>query len=240
MKFWYPFYFVYQWLIAVPTALVLTLLTSIFTIILSPILPNHPFSYFPARWWGKLMCWVFFIRLKTNGFEHLDKKQSYVFTSNHQSMFDILVVYGWVPFIFKWIMKYELIHIPLVGQACVAAGHIFIDRSNPISAKNSLKKASEQLQHGNSVVIFPEGTRTRTGKLNKFKRGAFLLAMDLKLPIVPITLKGSFERLPMHSVLVKPGTITMTVHPPVDVTTYATDESSALLRDVQEIIRSGL
>lgn len=186
------------------------------------------------------MCWVFFIRVKTNGFDHLDKNQSYVFVSNHQSMFDIFVVYGWIPFIFKWVMKYELKKIPMVGPACVSAGHIFIDRSNPIAAKNSLLKAGEQLTKGNSVVIFPEGTRTRTGKVNKFKRGAFLLAMELSLPIVPITIKGGFERLKIRSLMVNPGTITMTVHQPIDVAQYDKDQSSALIQVTQEIIKSGL
>ncbi len=240
MKAWYPFYFIYHWLIAYPIGIVLTLLTALFTMILSPILPNHPISYFPARWWGKLMCWIFFIRVKTNGFDHLDKNQSYVFVSNHQSMFDIFVVYGWIPFIFKWVMKYELKKIPMVGPACVSAGHIFIDRSNPIAAKNSLLKAGEQLTKGNSVVIFPEGTRTRTGKVNKFKRGAFLLAMELSLPIVPITIKGGFERLKIRSLMVNPGTIIMTVHQPIDVTQYDKDQSFALIQDTQEIIKSGL
>ena len=239
MKIWYPFYFIYHWLIAYPAALILTIFTALSTIILSPILPNHPISYFPARWWGKLICWIFFIRVKTNGFGHLDKNQSYVFVSNHQSIFDIFVVYGWIPFIFKWVMKYEL-KDSFVGQACVSAGHIFIDRSNPVAAKNSLSQAAEQLKNGNSVVIFPEGTRTRTGKIGKFKRGAFLLAMELKLPIVPITLKGSFERLKMRTFMIRPGTITMTVHTPVDVTQYGTDESSTLLHNVQEIIRADL
>ncbi len=240
MKLWYPFYFIYHWLIAYPIVIVITILTAIFTLILSPLLPNSKVSYFPARWWGKLICWIFFIRVKTNGFDHLDKNQSYVFVSNHQSMFDIFVVYGWIPFIFKWVMKYELKKIPLVGPACVSAGHIFIDRSNPIAAKNSLLKAGEQLTKGNSVVIFPEGTRTKTGRVNKFKRGAFLLAMELRLPIVPITIKGGFERLKMRSLMVNPGTIIMTVHQPIDVTQYGPDESSALVRDTQMIVKSGL
>lgn len=170
--------------------------------------------------------------------ENIDKKQSYVFAANHQSAFDILVVYGYLPYIFKWLLKAELKKVPFLGQACQAAGHIFVERSNPIAAKQSMQKAVEQLKNGISVVIFPEGTRTKTGKLGKFKRGAFLLAMELKLPIVPITIKGSYERV--KGLRTFPGTIEMIIHPPVDVTTYAMDESSALLRHTQEVIRSGL
>jgi len=240
MRYLYPFYFIYQWFIAVPLAAVATILTALSTILLSPLFPNSKFAYFPAKMWGKFCCYIFFIKVECNGFEHLNPKQSYIFTANHQSIFDILAVYGWIPFIFKWVMKMELRNLPFIGAACAAAGHIFIDRSNPMAAKHSLEKAAEQLIHGNSVVIFPEGTRTRTGKLGKFKRGAFLLAMELKLPIVPITISGSFERLPKHTVLVKPGTIKIIVHSPLDVSKYTMEQSSELLRTTQEIIRGAL
>lgn len=240
MKFWYPFYFLYQWLIAVPLIAVSTVITSILTLILSPLMPNSKISYLPAIIWGRFCCYILFIRVKVKGADNLDKKQSYVFTPNHQSMFDIFVIYGWIPVIFKWVMKMELKKVPFIGPACVAAGHIFIDRSNPVAAKNSLEKAAEQLKHGNSVVIFPEGTRTRTGKLGKFKRGGFLLAMELSLPVVPVTISGSFERLHMHSLMVRPGTITLTFHPPIDVTKYKENDSSLLLRTTQEIVRSAL
>lgn len=238
MKLWYPFYFVYQWLIAMPLMVISTTITSILIFLISPIFPNHKISYLPGIIWGKFCCYIFFINVKVSGLEHLDRKQSYVFAANHQSAFDILAVYGWLPYIFKWLLKIELKKVPFLGAACQAAGHIFVDRSNPIAAKQSMAKAVDQLRNGVSVVIFPEGTRTKTGRLGKFKRGAFLLAMELKLPIVPITISGSYERV--KGMRTTPGTIKMTIHPPVDVTTYAMDESSALLRNTQEIIRSGL
>lgn len=240
MKPYYPFYFIYMWLIAMPLFLISTVLTAIFTIILSPILPNSKISYLPAIMWGRFCCYIFLVNVKVSGLENIDKNKSYVFTANHQSMFDILVVYGWLPIIFKWVMKSDLRKVPFIGSACASAGHIFINRTNPLLAKKSLEIAGEQLQNGNSVVIFPEGTRTRTGKLGKFKRGAFLLALELNLPIVPITLQGSFERLKMRSLKVYPGTITMTIHPPIDVTAYNKDDSSTLLNHTREIISSVL
>ena len=238
MKLLYPLYFVYQWLIAMPLMLISTVITSILIFLISPVFPNHKISYLPGILWGKFVCYLFFIQVKISGMEHLDRKQSYIFAANHQSAFDILVIYGWLPYIFKWLLKIELRKVPFLGAACQAAGHIFVDRSNPVAAKQSMQKAVEQLKNGVSVVIFPEGTRTKTGKLGKFKRGAFLMALELQLPIVPITIAGSFERIKGWRTF--PGTIKMTIHPPVDVTTYGMDESSALLRNTQEIIRSGL
>jgi 1-acyl-sn-glycerol-3-phosphate acyltransferase len=178
--------------------------------------------------------------VKITGLEKLNPQQSYVIVCNHQSIYDVFVVYGWLPMIFKWLMKAELRKIPLVGKACAAAGHIFIDRSNAITAKHSIEQAEKQLKNGISVVIFPEGTRTRNGEMNKFKRGAFLIAADLRLPIVPVTLRGCYECLPRNAVNVVPGRIEIIVHQPIDTESYGADGAPKLMQDSWNIINSGL
>lgn len=238
MKFIYLLFAIYQWIIAIPLFVVSTIITSILTLILSPILPNSKISYLPAIIWGKFCCYVFFINVRINGLEHLDRKQSYVFTANHQSVFDIFSVYGWLPFIFKWLMKMELRKVPFIGFACQTAGHIFIDRSNPIAAKQSMDKAAEQLKNGNSVVIFPEGTRTKNGQLGRFKRGAFNLAAELGLPIVPMTISGSFDRI--RSFRIKPGTITLTIHPPILSSEISSKTTNEIMSKTWDIINSKL
>jgi 1-acyl-sn-glycerol-3-phosphate acyltransferase len=233
-------FILYQWIIAFPILLVITILTSIFTIILSPLLPNQQISYLPARWWAKSFCTLLFINVNIVGLEYLDSKQSYILVSNHQSIFDIFVVYGWLPTIFKWIMKAELRKIPLVGKACESAGHIFMDRSNSIAAKHSIEKAEAQLKDGVSVVIFPEGTRTRNGEMGSFKKGAFRIAADLRLPIVPITIRGSFERLHRNSLNVHPGIIEMIVHKPIDVNAFLPDQITELIQQTWVVINDDL
>ncbi len=230
----------YQWVIAFPVLLVLTILTALATTVLSPMLPNSQLSYFPARWWGRIFCWILFVRVRIKGLENLNMKQSCIVAINHQSIFDIFVVYGWLPSIFKWIMKAELRKIPLVGKACAAAGHVFIDRSHPIAAKHSLERAEKQLVNGVSVVIFPEGTRTKTGKMGKFKKGAFRIAADLELPIVPVTLNGSFERITRKTFLVSPGIIEMIIHKPVDVKPFLPDKLQELADVTKETIQKDL
>jgi 1-acyl-sn-glycerol-3-phosphate acyltransferase len=168
--------------------------------------------------------------------ERLDTTKSYIFMLNHASWFDIFIVYGWLPFFFKWIMKADLRRIPFVGAACAAAGHIFIDRENPKAAQESLEKAKQELQKGISVVIFPEGTRTKTGKLGKFKRGGFKIAVDLGLPIVPITLCGCFERMPRNTLAINPGVIEMHVHEPLDMSGYTQEDIPELMQKTREII----
>ncbi len=231
---------IYFWLIAFPIILVVTIITTLFTVVLSPILPNSSISYFPAKFWARTVCFLTFVKVETNGFEHLSKNQSYVFVANHQSVFDIFAVYGYIPFIFKWIMKYEIRKIPFVGVACESSGHIFIDRTNPMKAKRSLIKAGENLQGGNSVVIFAEGTRTRTGKMGRFKRGAFVLATELNLPIVPITISGAYDRMSANSLKITSGKIKMTIHNPIETEQYKDKPLKNLIDDTWETINKGL
>lgn len=230
----------YQWLVAAPLLLIITIVVALSTMILSPLLPNSQLSYHPARFWARICCKLCFVRVRVTGLEKLDPRQSYVFALNHQSIFDIFVVYGWFPCIFKWMMKAELRKIPLVGKACESAGHIFIDRSNPIAAKRSLQKAEAQLINGVSLVVFPEGTRTYTGKMGQFKRGAFRVSTDLSLPIVPVTLRGSFERMHRNSFNIKPGTIDVCVHLPIDVSPYLPDKTNELIQKTWNEINSAL
>lgn len=232
-------FFLYQWLVAVPILLPVTALTALLTILLSPFLPNSRIAYLPARLWSRLICGLLVVRVRIRGLEHIEKGQSYVFACNHQSWFDIFVIYGWLPVIFKWVMKVELRYIPLVGKACESAGHVFINRSNPKAAQRSIELAEHRLRDGVSVVIFPEGTRTYTGAVGKFKRGAFLLATDLGLPVVPMTLNGAFERMRRNSLRVKPGVIELVIHPAMNTKAYLPDRQKDLMDDCRAIVISG-
>ncbi|MDR2823678.1 MAG: 1-acyl-sn-glycerol-3-phosphate acyltransferase, partial [Prevotellaceae bacterium] len=138
-------------------------------------------------------------------------------------------------------MKAELFKIPLVGWACNAAGHIFLDRSANIEANKSIAEAKRKLQDGVSVVIFPEGSRTRDGRMQRFKRGAFRIAGDLRLPLLPITLRGSFERLRRNQgPKFTPGTVEMHFHSPIDLTNYTYEQEDELMQKAWEVVASGM
>ena len=235
-----PFFLVYEFLVVLPVWAVITIMAALITIIITPISPNSNFSYFPARFWARSICYMCFIRVKITGMEKLNRSQSYVFMINHQSWFDIFTIYGWLPFFFKWIMKADLRKIPFVGAACEAAGHVFLDRSTPIKAKKGLEKAKSALKDGVSVVIFPEGTRTYTGEMGKLKKGGFKIAMDLGLPVVPVTLRGCFERMPRNTLAISPGPIEMYVHEPIDVMQYSQEEIGGLMEKTWDAIHSKL
>lgn len=228
-------YFAYHWLIAMPLLLATTLLVSLSTIILTPW-SNHSISYLPARLWGRIACRLFFIHVEIKGLEHIQKEQSYIFAANHQSFYDIFVLYGWLPILFKWIMKSSLRKIPFVGAACKAAGHIFLDRESRGSTKHMLEVAREQLSNGISVIVFPEGTRTFDGQVGRFKRGAFLLATELKLPIIPITIDGAYACMKRNQPMIYPGTIHITLHPAINTSSNDSENQNTLATKCREII----
>ena len=197
-------YIIYQYLIGFPLIVVITLFTAIFTIICFPW-KNGKAPRVVQVFWSRSVLWLLLVPIKVTGCEYLNSKQSYVFVGNHQSLLDVFAVYGWLPNNFKWMMKKELRKIPFVGTACAVAGHIFVDLSNPRAALQSVELVKKELVDGISTVIFPEGTRTKTGEMGRFKQGAFKIAMDLNLPVVPISLSGFYQAMPRNQFFVTPG-----------------------------------
>ena len=187
-------YKVYQLFIALPIIFVATVLTSLITI-LGGFINAHVFGYYPGRIWSKVVLRVLLLPIHVEGREHLHPRQSYVFVANHQGPVDIFLIYGYLGRNFKWMMKKALRKMPLVGVACEKARHIFVDKSGPKAIKETIDKARATLQNGTSLVVFPEGSRSFTGHMGLFRKGAFQLADDLQLPVVPVTIDGSFDVL---------------------------------------------
>ena len=213
-------YIVYQYLIAWPIFVVITIFTALFTILLVPF-RNSEFVHKEQQFWSRSAFWLMFLPVSVDGQEHIQKGQSYVFVANHQSMFDVWLVYGWLPVIFKWLMKAELRKVPFVGTACKAAGHIFVNRRNAKAAMESLKNVESQLVDGVCTVIFPEGTRSLNGEVGRFKRGAFQIAWDLGLPVIPLSLDGCFEVLPKGKPFVSRHPVHMHIGEAIDLKQFA-------------------
>ena len=211
-----PFYILYQYLIAWPILAVLTMFTAIFTVCTIPW-KNAEFVHKVQQFWSCSFFWLMFLPVSVDGEEHIQKGQSYVCVANHQSMFDVWLVYGWLPVIFKWLMKAELRKVPFVGTGCRAAGHIFVDRRNAKAAMESLKEVEKQLVNGVCTVIFPEGTRSLNGEVGRFKRGAFQIAWDLGLPVIPLSLDGCFEVMPKGKPFVNRHPVHMHIGEPIDL-----------------------
>lgn len=189
-------YRIYQLFIALPLVLLSTGLTCLATIVGCTIGNAHFWGYWPAHIWGRVMCHVMLLPVHVEGRENLQEDQSYVFVANHQGPYDIFLVYGFLGRHFKWMMKKQLRNLPLVGKACESSGQIFVDKSGPKSIQRTYDNARRVLKNGTSLMVFPEGARTFTGHMGIFRRGAFQLADELQLPVVPVTIDGTFDVLP--------------------------------------------
>lgn len=234
-------YIIYQTLIALPILLVITILTALTTIIALPW-KNAEWVHKVQMFWARCFCWLMFIPVEVEGVENIEKGRSYIFVSNHQSAYDIFVIYGYLPVIFKWLMKQELKKIPLVGWACKAAGHIFIDRKNPQSAVESIRQVEAALVNGVSTVIFPEGTRSKDGQVGRFKRGAFQVALDLHLPIVPVSLTGCYAVMNRYAWHVTRHRIKMKIGSPIlapDTKHQTLDTQDDLIERVRTAVVAG-
>lgn len=177
-------------------------------------------------------------RIRVSGRDNVVPGQSYVVVANHQSHFDILAIYGWLGIDIRWVMKMELRKVPVLGLACEKLGHVYIDRSNSRKAQASINAAKSQLVNGTSIFFFPEGTRSIDGRLLPFKKGAFKLAKELNLPILPVTINGSHDILPAKSLNLFPGSVDIIVHPPIELCADSSEEN--LLAQAREKIASAL
>jgi 1-acyl-sn-glycerol-3-phosphate acyltransferase len=191
-------------------------------------------------WWSRFVSFITPMLVEVTGRENIDRNKSYVVVSNHQSSYDIFVLFGWLGIDLKWVIKTELRKYPVFGYAAEKGGNILIDRSNKKTAYESLQKARNKIKDGTSIIMLPEGTRSRTGKLGEFKRGAFWLAQELNLPILPITISGTRNILPPKTLDLFPGRATMRIHRPVDTGAYDEDSTDKFIVDVRNIIQRGL
>lgn len=232
-------YRIYQFCIMIPVLVFATILTAVITIIGSVLGMGRSWGYYPAKWWSRLFCWMTFVRVTVRGRENIDKKTSYVFVANHQGAYDIFSIYGYLNHNFRWMMKKSLEKIPFVGYSCKMSGQIMVDSSSPAAVKATMTAAERQLRGGMSLVVFPEGSRSWTGRMGRFKKGAFTLAVEFGLPVVPITIDGAYQVMPRAARLPRPGHIVLTIHPPIMPPAEGHD-MSALIADSSEAIASAL
>lgn len=183
--------------------------------------------FFP-RLWGRILCQLVGAKVQVEGLENISPDQTYIFVGNHSSQFDIFSFQGYYPYDFRWIAKKELFNIPVFGPTMKKVGYIAIDRSKGRQAMKSLDKAAEQIASGNSVLIFPEGTRSPNGKLQEFKTGAILLAIKSGVQVVPIGLNGSHSILPKKKFLADNGKIIIRIGTPIPTDHYKSKDKQAL------------
>jgi len=217
-----------------------TIALSVLAYLTFPFDRRGEITHLYARAWGWLITKSCGVHVVLSGEDQLRGGGPCILMVNHQSAFDIFAVLGFLPLHFKWIARKEIFRIPILGWAMMAAGYISIDREGRRQAIRSIERAVARIQSGDSVLVFPEGTRSPDGNIHPFKKGGFTLAVKAGVPIVPISIKGSREVLPRSSLRVRPGKIEVVVGKPIQTKGRSVADRAGLMREVRAAIESGL
>ena len=186
-----------------------------------PLTFNRQFPLVVARTlFSSIALKIVGIKLKVEGVENVPKERPVIFVANHCSHLDIIVLCRSLPVNLHFIGKKELAWFPIVGWYMFIAGHIFLDRSNRKKAVLSLRKAAEKIKNGKCVVMYPEGTRTSTGNIGDFKKGAFHLALNSGVDVVPVHIKGTFSVWPKKTKKITPGDVFVQIGKPIETSKY--------------------
>lgn len=191
---------------------------------------------FAARPWAKIILWASRVKINVIGLDTLDMTSPHIFMVNHQSYFDIFALLAGIPGDFKFILKQELMKVPLLGPGMKMAGYIGIDRRDPRKAITSVNKAVEKIRNGTSVLIFPEGTRNADGLVQPFKKGGFHLAFKSGIDIIPISIINSYQISPKNEKKINSGTIIMKIGMAISPNKFHKKEIDKLIKNVREAI----
>lgn len=216
--------------------IVITVVIGLLIILGSFFSRNSNIFHLMARFWANSILWVSRAKVTVTGVEKLTPGQSYIYMPNHQSNADIPLLLGRLPVQFRWLAKAELFKIPIFGRAMRSVGYISIDRSNRKSAFESLARAARTIRNGTSLLIFPEGTRSRDGWLLPFKKGGFVLAVDAGVPIVPVVIRGTRDIIPKGHFMIRSAPVTMQILDPVETSEYTRKSKDALLERIRTVL----
>ena len=198
-------------------------------------------QHYCMRRWSKDNLWLSRARVEIEGLENIDRNRPQIFVANHSGLHDILSLAANLPIQFRWIAKKSLFGVPFMGWHMRRSGYIPIDRDNPRDVVKSITEAAKAIQSGINAIAFPEGTRSKTGELGKFYGGAFTLALRTGVPLVPISLDGSYRVIVPQTLQVNPGVIIrIKIDCPIDLAPYTKAEKSRLIDDVFQIMDRNL
>jgi 1-acyl-sn-glycerol-3-phosphate acyltransferase len=237
---WWWLYQPYKWVVVGPVIVLSTMVFALVAVVMSLALKPRRVSRLSAVPWARTIALVTPMSVEVEGRSNIQPGQSYVLIGNHQSLYDIVLVYGWLGLDFRWVMKQELRKVPGLGVASERLGHIFVDRSSRRAALRTLETARRRIADGASVLFFPEGTRSSDGHMGPFKRGAFRMALDLGVPILPMTIVGTREILPTGSRDLRPGRARLIIHPPIETADWAPERLGELMELARESIAAWL
>jgi len=182
------------------------------------------FCHIMANTWGKILLKIVRIKVKVIGSDRFDPEKTYIFMGNHQSHFDIPVIMSNLDIQYRWLAKAELFKIPIFGKAMEKVGYVKIDRFNKEAAFSSIDSLQNILNNNISVVIFPEGTRSKSDTIMPFKKGGFVLAMNSRIPVVPVAIYGTMSILPKNHFFINSGRVVIEFMKPIDTKQFNNKE----------------
>jgi 1-acyl-sn-glycerol-3-phosphate acyltransferase len=217
-----------------------TIVMALLSLALWPFDRTGELQHWCARWWCRLVAWTIFARIHVHGVEHVRNGRPYVYMANHASLIDTPALFAYLPYQFRIMAKRSLFNVPFMGWHLRTAGHFPIDHGNPRKIATSLRRVIEGVRNGRSLAVFPEGRRTHDGQLQPFESGAFKIALKAGVPIVPVTIRGTFKMLPRTSLAPRPGRVDVIISEPIETTDYNDKTLPALIERTRTAIAANL
>ncbi len=228
-------------------ATVVYLFIGLYVVIMAPIgiiwsfaTKNNGILYCLARFCIRVAGWMCQVNVTIQGREKIAPETTYVFLSNHQGNFDGPVLFHAIPQNWKALIKKEMMRIPILSFVLKHAQFVPIERSDPKRAHTSIDLGAKLLMEGHSFIAFPEGTRSRDGRLGEFKRGVFIMAIKAQVPIIPITIRNSAKIQPPGSFAIRPGCIEVVIHDPIPTKGLSMEDRNRLVQQARDAIIAGL
>jgi 1-acyl-sn-glycerol-3-phosphate acyltransferase len=225
-------------LFLIPVVAVYTIVLGTLSVFSSLLERRGYFAHGCARLWSWLILATAGVRVRLAGLEQLQPGATYVFVANHQSIFDIPIVFASLPFQLRIAAKASLGGFPFIGWHLRRTGHLLVDRRSP--GTTLFGRAAALVRDGLSMIVFPEGTRSVDGTVARFKGGIFLVAIQAGLPVVPVSIAGSRHVMKKGKLAVRPGRVSLIVHAPIETKGLSTDEAKALAARVRRVVESGI
>jgi 1-acyl-sn-glycerol-3-phosphate acyltransferase len=218
----------------IPAIGVYTIVLGTTSILSSLVDSSGDAGHWCARAWAWLVLRTTGVRVSVRGVERLDPRQSYVFASNHQSIYDIPIVFTSIPLQLRIVSKASVGAFPFLGWHLRRTGHLLVDRKNP--GAGIVKKMARLVGGSRSLIVFPEGTRSVDGTVGRFKGGMFLVAIDAGLPVVPVSIAGSRHVMLKGRLTTCPGDVTLTIHEPIPTAGIGRQGARDLAERVREVV----
>ena len=217
-----------------------TVVMATVSLVLWPFDKTGAMQHWCARWWCRLVAWSIFARIHVYGVENVRADRNYVYMANHSSLIDTPALFAYLPHQFRIMAKKELFYIPFMGWHLWTAGNFPIDRGDPRKTAKSLRGVVEGIRGGKSLAVFPEGTRTPDGRLQEFKSGAFKIAVRAGVPIVPVSIRGTFKLLPKTTLAPRPGRVDVIIGKPIETDGYSDKNLGKLIAETRAAIERNL